>query len=493
MQVYHNLIKMSIIRTRYAPSPTGYLHAGQIRSALFNYLFAKQKNGVFVLRIEDTDRERSKKEFEDAIYEDLKWLGIEPDESPRHGGDFGPYRQSERGPRYRQYLEKLISEKKAFFCFHSEEETFAGKFAIHRCDHKKLSEKQREEKVASKESYVIRFDISQIKGSVGFKDLVRGDLSFDPEHLEDFSIARNLEAPLYNFAVVIDDHEMAITHVVRGEDHISNTHKQLLLYKALGFKKPEAFAHLPLVLAPDRSKLSKRKGAKAIGQYREEGYLPEALLNFLALLGWSPGNDRELLSKEDLIKEFSLERVQKSGAVFDEEKLNWMNGEYIRSKPPLELVELVRPFLEKSGWLQNPKPKIQNPNDYLKKIIELEQSRLKKLSEIGERTDYFFKDPEYNKELLCWKKMSDEELRASIDKSIQIVSDPKLEFNRTGLEAKFLEEIGIGGDKGSVLWPLRAALSGKKASPGPFELMDVLGREETLKRLTKARAQCILQ
>lgn len=475
---------MSTIRTRYAPSPTGLLHTGQIRSALFNYLFSKQKRGVFILRIEDTDAERSKKQFEDAIYEDLKWLGIEPDESPIHGGYHGPYRQSERSGKYKKYLEKLLSEGKAFWCDCKTE----GEQQVPICN------KEEHRKGKKPGGGIIRFNNPDIRFFQAldknpdnkekllkslereFSDEVHGIIKFFPPFLGDFSIARNINAVLYNFAVVIDDYEMGISHVIRGDDHIPNTPKQIMLYEALGLKQPN-YAHLPLVLAKDRSKLSKRKGAKSIAQYRDEGYLPEALINFLALLGWSPGGDREILSKDELIKEFSLERVQKSSAIFDEEKLDWMNGEYIRSKPVSELTDLCMPFWKIDAKGQN--------RQYLEKIIALEQPRLKKLSEIGERTDYFFTDPDYDKELLRWKKMTDDDVRQSLDKSINIISS-NIEFNRNSLEKRFLDEIG-SGDKGSILWPLRVALSGKKASPGPFDLMDIFGQTKTLSRLNKAK------
>ncbi len=306
-------------------------------------------------------------------------------------------------------------------------------------------------------------------------------MGFDSDLLGDFSIAKRPAAPLYNFAVVADDEEMKISHVIRGEDHISNTPKQILIIEALGFRLPH-YAHLPLILGPDRSKLSKRHGATSVGEYREQGYLSEALFNFMALLGWAPSDNKEIFSRDDLIREFSLEKVQKSGAVFDITKLDWMNGEYIRTLSPGELLERVKPFV----------PESKKPKSYFVKVLALEQPRLKKLSEFPEKVDFFFKDPEYDKELLRWKDMSDEEIIVSLDKSMEILQSPRLksDFNQGMLEKAFLEEIGEG-DKGKILWPLRAALTGKKASPGPFEIMEILGFEETLHRLNAAKQRML--
>jgi len=272
----------------------------------------------------------------------------------------------------------------------------------------------------------------------------------------------------------------ANSHVIRGEDHISNTPKQLLIIEALGFKKPE-YAHLPLILGSDRSKLSKRHGATSIIDYKEEGYLPEALFNFIALLGWNPGDDREILSKDELIKEFSLDKVQKAGAIFDLQKLDWMNGEYIRKKTPKELLQNEDFKLHILAGAGGKKV----PQEYLEKVVALEQPRLKKLSEVGERTDYFFQQPKYDKELLRWKKMTDEEIITSLDTSIKVLSNLS-RFNLDNIEKVFLKEIGER-DKGVLLWPLRVALSGKKASPGPFEIIEILGKEESFKRLETAQ------
>ncbi|QQG45290.1 MAG: glutamate--tRNA ligase [Candidatus Sungiibacteriota bacterium] len=472
------------IRTRYAPSPTGPLHLGGARTALFNYLFAKKSGGKYILRIEDTDLERSDKKYEKDIFESFEWLGIKADEGPETGGPYGPYRQGERIDTYKNYIEKLLARGAAFYCFHSERELeeekekllAAKKPSLHLCEYHAMDPKETKLLTETKSNYIIRFKTPAGRKLV-FKDLIRGELSFDSDLLGDFSIAKRPDVPLYNFAVVVDDFEMKISHVIRGEDHISNTPKQLLMVEALGFDLPQ-YAHLPLILGPDRSKLSKRHGASSVGEYRKAGYLPEALFNFMALLGWNPGDEREVLSREDLIKEFSLEKVQKSGAIFDINKLEWMNGEYIRKLSLKELAERAKPFFHKNKKLKS----------YLEKILALEQPRLKKLSEIKEKTDYFFRAPEYDRGLLRWKDMTDEEIAASLDKSIELLQSPRLKsnFNQKELEKAFIEEI-VAGDKGRLLWPLRVALTGKKASPGPFDIMEILGGEEALKRLKAAK------
>ncbi len=461
------------IRTRIAPSPTGYLHIGTARTALFNYLYAKKQGGVFVLRIEDTDLERSDPKFEQEIFESLNWLGISADESPARGGPHAPYRQSERLASSTPYLEKLLADERAYYCPHSEAELdaereklmAAGKSPLHACEHRDGRGGERG---------IIRFKTPGGR-AITFRDLIRGEISFASDLLGDFSLAKDTKTPLYNFAVVIDDDEMKISHVIRGEDHIPNTPKQILIQEALGLTRPE-YAHLPLILGPDRSKLSKRHGATAIREFREQGYLPEALVNFMALLGWNPGGERELFAREELIAEFDLAKVQKSGAVFNTEKIDWMNGEYIRRKSPQELAPLIRAHLGDSTA----------SDELLAKVIALEQPRLKKLSEIGERADFFFQAPDYPAELLSWKNMTSEEIVPALTRARELLAGiPEQDFGKENLEKRFLEAIGAG-DKGTILWPLRVALSGKAASPGPFEIMAVLGKAESQRRVEKA-------
>ncbi|MBI4132289.1 MAG: glutamate--tRNA ligase [Candidatus Sungbacteria bacterium] len=462
------------VRTRFAPSPTGPLHVGGARSALFNYLFARKHGGKYVLRIEDTDLERSDPEYEIDIFESFRWLGIHADESPEENGPYGPYRQTERIGAYRPYLERLISSGHAYYCPHTEEELekekkdlmASGKNPVHICSYRDNSAP------ADNKNGIIRFKTPPGR-MLEFDDLIRGPISFRSDLLGDFSIAKNFETPLYNFAVAADDHDMEISHVIRGEEHISNTPKQMLIAEALGFTLP-VFAHLPLILGSDRTKLSKRHGAASVREFRQDGYLPEALVNFMALLGWNPGHDREIFSLNELVEAFDISDVQKSGAVFNREKLDWMNGEYIRKKTVDELVPLARSFLPEFS------------DEKIASALLLEQPRLAKLSELPERASYLGEDPDYETSLLRWKDMSDKEIQESLEQAQKIIEDvPENSFTPKELEHRFLEAIGAG-DKGKVLWPLRVALTGKRASPGPFDIMAVLGSEATRSRVQKA-------
>jgi len=457
------MTKGSKTRVRIAPSPTGVLHIGTARTALFNYLFAKKHKGDFVLRIEDTDKERSKKKFEQEIMENAEWLGLKWDEK---------YNQKERLKSHQKYLKKLLDNGNAY------------------------------------EDEIIWFKNPNKK--VVFDDLIRGRVEFDSSVFGDFSLAKSLKEPLYNFAAVIDDYEMKISHVIRGEDHISNTPKQVLVYEALDLPIPK-FAHLPLILGVDKSKLSKRHGAVSVGDYRNQGYLPEALINFMALLGWNPGSDKEIFSLKELIKEFSLEKIHKGGAVFNIEKLDWFNSYYIREKSLDEITDLCIPYLIETGLI-TPKFKIeQDPPAYggyfikqkytigktkkeiscdkLKKIIGLEQERMKKLSEIGELVEFFFKELKYKTDLLNWKKTTKAQLEQSLMLSQSILCDVKDgDFKADNLKdilMKKSEELD-SKDRGKLLWPLRVALTGKEKSPSPFEVGEILGKEEVLKRIKKA-------
>lgn len=527
--------KAGEIRVRLAPSPTGLLHIGTARVALFNYLFAKKNKGVFIVRIEDTDKERSKKEFEENIIESLKWLWIEPDEGPVVGGNYGPYRQSERKKIYEKYLKKLLKEDKAYYCFCPPEELknhkayqlsigepprYTGK-----CAH--LPEELIEQNLAGKKPFVIRFRILPKK--VKFEDLIRGKIEFDASLMGDMIIAKDFFSPLYNFACVVDDYEMQISHVIRGEDHISNTPKQILIQEALDLPQPK-YAHLPLILGSDRSKLSKRHGAVAVSDYKKQGYLPEAIVNFMALLGWNPGTEREIYSMNSLIKEFSLERVQKSGAVFSIKRLDFLNRFYIRQKSIVKLTELCLPYLIEQGLIRPSFGEKQYPPAYggkeiiqkyasktgedislsnIQQIVTIYQERLKKLSEIAELTDFFFKDrAEYDKDLLKWKEMSDKDVRNSLNVLNKILYKIKEgEFYENNLSEILLEEAASfgkemektrlpadessktsekAGDRGYLLWPLRVALTGKKESASPFEAAEILGKEKTLKRIKEA-------
>lgn len=474
------------VRTRFAPSPTGVLHIGGVRTALFNYLFAKQNKGDFVLRIEDTDPERSKKEFEKEILESLKWCGIEWNEGPDKKGKFSPYRQSERIGIYKKYLETLLKEKKAYYCFCSSEELEAkrqsqmvmGQAPIYDGKCFGLSPEDVEKQLKEGQKAVIRLRIPKKK--ITFKDIVRGEVEMDASLIGDFVIARSLDNPLFYLAGVIDDEEMQITHVIRGEEHISNTPKQILIQEAMGFKRP-IYAHIPLILATDRSKLSKRHGAVAAIEYRNMGYLPEAIVNFLAFLGWNPGTEKEFFTLDQLVKEFNLENVQKGGAIFNQKRLDFLNGYYIRLKPLKELTELVEPFFKEAGL------KVDKNN--LEKIVYLYQARLKNLKEIVGLSDFFFKkDITYPKQLLKWQNMSDKELAESLDKLENIIIGiTEKNWDLKNIQNVLMLEAEQMANRGYLLWPLRVALTGKEYSAGPFEIADILGREETLRRIKEAK------
>lgn len=459
-------IKSKKPRVRFAPSPTGLLHIGAARTALFNYLFTKKHKGSFILRIEDTDLERSNRKYEKDIIDSLKWLKIEWDEL---------YKQSKRTKIYEKYLKKLLDNGQAYY------------------------------------DEIIWFKNPNKK--VVFNDLIRGKVEFDTSLFGDFSLAKDLKKPLYNFAAAIDDYEMKITHVIRGEDHISNTPKQLLVYEALGLSIPQ-FAHLPLILGPDKSKLSKRHGAISVSEYKEQGYLPEALINFMALLGWSVQekgiDDKEIFSIKELIQNFSLEKIQKGGAIFNIEKLDWFNGHYIRQMSLDELTEMCIPYLIENSLIKPRFSSEQYPPGYggysikeeyiigktkekieskkLKKIIILEQERMKRFSEIGELTEFFFKEPKYKPDLLRWKNMTKKEIKESLDKLEKILTEIKeKDFVTKRLEKTLMPEAEKNKNRGELLWPLRVAISGRKASPGPFEIAEILGKEKTLKRIKQAR------
>ncbi len=469
------------VRVRFAPSPTGHFPVGNARSALFNWLFARKQGGVFILRIEDTDSSRSSKEYEGEIFAGLRWLGIEWDEGPDAGGEYGPYRQSERQDIYKKYLKALLDTGKAYYCYCTKEELDGERQTL-------LSQglppkygghcRNLQSFPSGKLPQVIRFKTPE--SQVEFKDMIRGKVTFDAGLFGDLAIAKDTETPLFNFAGVIDDELMQITHVIRGEDHLSNTPKQILLARALGFRDL-SYAHLPLLLAADRSKISKRNGAISLLEYREKGYLPEAILNFLAFLGWHPTHDKEVLTIDELIQQFDLGRVQKAGAVFDEEKLLWLNREHLRALPDDELTERLLPFITR----ENKNVEVRKP--LLKKIIAIERDRMKTLATAAADIRFFFELAEYPTSLLLqWQNAAAEDagsiLRAVLDSILKI---PEVDFTLEALNASLAPLIAEKG-KGAVLWPMRVALSGKEGSPGPFEIAFALGPTETARRLSVA-------
>jgi nondiscriminating glutamyl-tRNA synthetase len=456
-----------MIRTRFAPSPTGPLHIGGLRTALFNFLFAKQANGEFYLRIEDTDKIRSKKEWEIEIFENLKKLGIIWDNEAE--------RQSERGEIYKSYLEKMLKEGTAYYCFCTKEELDKEreelmkmeKAQVHQGKYRDLGLEKALKKIEEGEKCVIRFKCPLNK-DVSFDDLIRGKIKINTSDIGNFVIAKDLNNPLYNFTCVVDDFEMGITHIIRGEEHIPNTPKQILLGEALGFTIPN-FAHLSLILGKDKRKLSKREGSTAVSDYLKQGYLPEAINNFIAFLGWNPGTEKEIYSMDELIQDFSINKISKSGAIFNIDKLDWMNGMYIRKMDINELVQKCLPYLEQKEGIDN------------KKVVEAYKDRLKKLEDIAELTDYLYQDTlNYDKELLRWKDMTDEEIKESLKNALKLIE------HADSIQTELIEEAKKASSIGSFMWPLRVALSGKKASAGPAEIIEIIGKEVAIKRIKQA-------
>ncbi len=467
-------------------------HIGSARTVLFNYVMARKEKGTLILRIEDTDKERSKKEYESDIMRSIKWLGLDWDEGPIDGGEkgsYGPYRQSERNEVYEKYLQKLLSEDKAYRCYCSKEELGEER-------KKQLSEGKaplysgkcaslKEERAGD---FVIRFRCP--KGEqISFDDMIRGKVSFESDGMGDFAIGKSDFSPLYNFAVVVDDYEMKVTHVVRGEDHISNTPRQILLQKAMGFDMP-LYGHLPLILGHDKSKLSKRHGAVSVYDYKEQGYLPEAMVNFISFLGWNPGGEKEVYSLDEIIENFDIKRCKKGGAIFNIKKLDSINSHYISKKDDDDLANMCLPFLLSAGLLSKKEDALITESgeivtmEKLKKVVSVYKERMIRLSEIPDLVDYFFKsDISYGKELLQWKDMSDEDIISSLERGVNAVRSIK-SWNLEEIESMLIKE--AGEDKGSFLWPFRVALSGKKASASPFEIAWILGPEETEKRLKMA-------
>lgn len=477
------------IRVRIAPSPTGFLHVGTARAALFNFLFARKHGGVFIVRIEDTDTARSEKRFEENIIEGLTWLGLTWDEGPDIGGPYGPYRQSERNDLYRKHLELLLERDLAYHCFCTKEELEAQKNYMMAsgippkysgvCA--ELGKDEVARRIAGGASSVIRFRAAAKK--LAFVDGVKGKIEVDTALIGDFTIAKSLQEPLYNLTAVIDDELMRISHVIRGEDHISNTPKQILIQEALGFHTP-SYSHLPLILGPDKSKLSKRHGATSILEYRDEGYLPEALVNFLAFLGWHPGGEKEFYSIEELTLQFEIGHVNKSNAVFNMQKLDWFNAHYIRQRSDEELCALCLPYLVRAGVADAAKDE-----EKIKKIVALEKERLKKLSDIVPLSAFFFALPEYASEILVWKKSD----AATIAKSIAASCDALTKLDDKDFTAEAIKNalgsVAAEFGNGAAYWPVRVALSGMEASPGPVEIAEVLGKEETIKRIRAGMAR----
>lgn len=473
----------SKIRVRFAPSPTGYLHVGGARTALYNWLFAKKNKGIFILRIEDTDKARSTLEATQAILDGLKWLGISWDE--------GPYYQTERINIYKEYADKLIKEGYAYPCFCSSEELAIQRTkAQERKEAPRYSGKCRNltgDEIASCESKgipkVYRFKTPK-EGFTIVKDLIRKDVKFENNLLDDFVIIKSDNFPTYNFAAVIDDHLMDITHVIRGDDHLSNTPRQILLYEALGFEIPK-FAHIPMILGADKTRLSKRHGATSVIIYKDMGYLPEAMINYLARLGWGY-KDQEIFSKEGLIELFDIERVHKTSAVFDTEKLNWLNSHYINKSSIERIYSLTKPFLENSYPQYSELDKTSAGKEKINKIIACLKERMKTIKEIVELSDFFFLDEiDYNKEAVEKHLKAEGVLviLTNLRAALSNISD----FTKENIENAFrnlAKDMGIKA--GAVIHPARVALTGRSDSPPMFDTVEIIGKDISIKRIDAA-------
>lgn len=471
------------IRVRFAPSPTGYLHVGGARTAIFNWLFARNKGGKFILRIEDTDLARSTKESVDGLLRDLKWLGLDWDEGPEVGGKFGPYYQSQRTDIYKEYAKKLFDKGAAYPCFCTQEELEIKKKKAeeeHRSPHydgtcRKLSAEEVKKKIDAGEPYALRLKVPQ-KDYI-LKDLVRGEVEWKSETLGDFIILRSNGMPVYNFCVVVDDSTMKISHVLRAEEHLTNTHRQLIIYDALDIEPP-IFAHASLILGSDKSKLSKRHGATSVGQYAEDGFLPEAMVNFLTLLGWNDGDNREIYTVKELIESFSIERISKSPGVFDQAKLTWMNGQHIRALPVEELSRMLHPILLEAF----PGDKRLNDEKLFNRLVEVIQIKMNLLEDAIDvcRPILTRTAPESDEE----KNMISTELSSSLFNALA-EEFKTIEWNRAGYNAAIKAAGKTSGAKGKNLFmPIRIKITGNGHGPDLVGILDIIGREEAIARLS---------
>lgn len=467
------------VRTRFAPSPTGFMHIGNLRTALYAYLFAKHNDGDFILRIEDTDQERYVEGAVDLIYSTLKKAGIEHDEGPDKDKGFGPYVQSERKPLYKEYAEKLVELGGAYYCFCSKErldsladENGVRKYDKH-CLH--LSKEEVQKKLAAGEPYVIRQNIPP-EGQSSYEDMVYGRITVDFEDLEDQILLKSDGMPTYNFANVVDDHLMGITHVIRGTEYLSSTPKYNLMYDAFGWERPQ-YMHLPPIMKDQTRKLSKRYGDANFEDFMKKGFLPEAIVNYIALLGWSPKNNTEKMTMQELIDSFNVEGINKSASIFDEVKMRWLNGQYIRELSDEKFDELAFPYFEQS--------KVKGLYDY-KKLGRILKGRVETFGDIPEAVNFLAEYGEFDTKLFENKKSKSDESTAKIclEAALSVVNDIK-EWNNDSLFEAFggLCE-GLGVKKNTMFWAIRVAISGRDVTPGgATELADVLGRKETEKRM----------
>ncbi len=510
------------VRVRFAPSPTGRLHVGGARTALYNYLYARHTGGAFVLRIEDTDAQRSTKESYEGILRGLCWLGLQWDEGPDVGGEYGPYMQSARGVLYHSEANRLLDEGKAYFCFCSSEDVDAMRMEARekkldlkydgRC--RNLTSDDVHERLDRNIPHVIRFKASR-EGEVQFRDIIRGEFAFSNEELDDFVLIKSDGKPTYNFAVVVDDFHMKISHVIRGDDHISNTPRQVNLYHALGYRLPK-FAHLPMILGSDRTRLSKRHGATSIDFYRDKHYLPEAMVNYLALLGWSLDDKRELFSKKALVEKFSLRRVSRNPAMFDADKMEWINAEHFKNLDLIQKTRLVYKVLEEeellppdfevdltkpvdlklvpgtepinSGQSQTDTLVDEREFQRLAIILRVLGNRLKLLREVPEKLGYFYRDDYVRNEDAVHRHLMRSEVAERLNE-LAAVYEKLHYFDRESVEESMrnlADEKGL--EAGELIHPCRVALTGKNVSPDIFWVIVLLGKAKTVERLRAAAA-----
>ncbi len=478
----------SAIRVRFAPSPTGYLHVGGLRTALYNFLFARKHHGTFILRIEDTDRSRLVEGAVQNLIDTLQWAGLQFDEGPGRSGGVGPYIQSERLDHYTLHANKLIDKRKAYYCFctpdrleavrkEQEKLKLQPKYDRHCL---KLSTTAIVDNLEKKVPYVVRMKVPD-STVVRFNDIIRGDVEFESDRLDDQVLLKSDGYPTYHLANVVDDHMMRISHVIRGEEWLSSTPKHVLLYQSFGWDIP-AFAHLPLLLNPDRSKLSKRQGDVAVEDYRTKHYLKEALINFVAFLGWNPGDERELFSLDELVNEFSLERVGKAGAIFNLDKLNWLNFQHLRKKPDAEVLVMLKAELHKSKYAGT-----FFTDDFLLKIIYALRERVTFITDFIEKGSYFFEPPtQYDPEIVKkrWKPDVPAHLQL-LSEAFSKLQNPSLADYEQALQS-VAQTLGVSN--GHLIHGLRLAVSGVGAGPGVYEILDVIGKEETVRRIQTAIA-----
>ena len=502
---------MNKIRTRFAPSPTGYLHVGGLRTALYAYLFAKKNSGDFLLKIEDTDRKRFVEGAVEKLINSLDFLGLERNEGVMLSkvlsnnansqesknypgvfevGEYGPYIQSEKLEIYKKYADGLVKNGYAYYCFCEperleemrKEQTAKKQPPIYdRFCLQNVSEEEINKNLKNNCPYTIRIKVPQDE-TIEVDDVIRGRVKFNTNLVTDQILLKSDGFPTYHLASVIDDHDMQTTHVIRGEEWLPSMPIHILLYRYFGWEAPK-FAHLPLLLNPDKSKLSKRQGDVAVEDYIKKGYLKEAIINFVAMLGWNPGKGetQEIFTLDELVEKFDLAHVHKAGAVFDIKKLDWINSQWIKKLSIEELYEKSLEFFKEKEFYKNTSAE-KKSDEYIKKVLSIEQDRLQNLSEVGESNQFFFHDANFDKELLRWKDMSDDDLKKSLKKSLSVLENIIDEnWTRENLEKILMES--AGENRGELLWPLRATLTGEKKSPSPFECAWVLGKEETSSRL----------